>query len=93
MKSLLGFQPRLQITMEKAEKAAEHLFPKPTTVIFNCDRSVIFSKFSIKQLRQAGQELKHKKAPGLGEIPPKIIKELNRIYPCRLQKSGIKGML
>lgn len=74
MKNLLGCPPRLQMTMQNMEEVVDHLFPVHQQVIFDCDRSVAFTDFTIDELRTASEKLKGNKAPGPGSIPPEIIK-------------------
>ncbi|KAJ8910519.1 hypothetical protein NQ315_012816 [Exocentrus adspersus] len=81
MRKLIGFPPRQQMPMEAMDKVVDHLFPVHDPVIFNCDRSVIFSNFSVDELSKASDKLKEKKAPGPGCIPPEVIKEVTRYNP------------
>lgn len=42
-----------------------------------CDKeTLIFLKFTLKELKLAGDRLNNKKAPGPGLIPPEVIKAL-----------------
>lgn len=81
MKGLIGYPPRLQMAMQTMEEVVDHLFPIHQQVIFICDRSVIFTNFSIEELRAACGKLKQNKAPGPGNIPPEIIKEVTLNKP------------
>lgn len=74
MKGILGFPPRICLTMEKVEEVIAHLFPTHTNVIFDCDNSVSFTKFTIDELHNASKKLKNNKSPGPGNIPAEIIK-------------------
>lgn len=81
MKMVGGFPPMTPMTMEMTEKVVDHLFPVHEQVKWNCDKTVIFSRFTIDELCVACDNLKSNKAPGPGNIPPNIIKHLATTKP------------
>lgn len=80
MKRMNGYPPRPQMTMDMMEEVVKHLFPVHEQVKFNCDKTVIFTNFTVEELHQACKRIKNNKAPGPGNIPAEILKEvaLNR---------------
>lgn len=81
MRNMTGFPPRQQMAMQTVEEVVNHLFPVHEPVRFICDRTVIFSNFRLEELSKASDRLKVKKAPGPGNIPPEIIKEVVKNKP------------
>lgn len=69
------------MTMSMMEQVVNHLFPKHEAVIFQRDNTVIFLNFTSEELSLACKKIKSNKSPGLGNIPPEIIKEVALIKP------------
>ncbi|KAG5885294.1 hypothetical protein JTB14_027252 [Gonioctena quinquepunctata] len=64
------------MTLLKMKKIANHLLPVYQPVIFDCDINARFLNFTLDELQAASSKLKNKKAPGPGNIPPEIIKQV-----------------
>lgn len=73
-KSILGFPQRINLTIQRMEEVAKHLFPIHEPVIFNCDTRPNFKIFTLDELLAASKKLKTGKAPGPNNIPTEIIK-------------------
>lgn len=79
MKRLLGYPPKPQLTMNKMEEVVRHLFPEHAPVSFNFAENATIESFTPNDLQKACSRLKNNKAPGPGNIPAEIIKELASI--------------
>lgn len=82
MKSIIGYPPRVNLTMETMQQVVDQLFPRHNEVVFNCDNSARFVDFTEEELNLACDKLKNNKAPGPGCIPPEIIKLISINKPA-----------
>lgn len=71
-----GFPPKTQVTTEMTEKVVVHLFQVHEQVKRKCDKTVIFSRFTINQLCVACGNLKRTKTTVPGNISPNITNHL-----------------
>ncbi|XP_060516767.1 uncharacterized protein LOC132696115 [Cylas formicarius] len=81
MKSLFGFPPRPNLSMEATEKIVRHLFPCHDAVSFARDDGAKPVVFTVDELSNAAAKLKNKKAAGPGGVPAEILKELVATKP------------
>lgn len=81
MKGILGFPPRLALTMPFTEEVATSLFPSHPPVAFIRSENSIFEPFTPDELKIASRKLKNNKAPGPGQIPSEILKTIAAIKP------------
>lgn len=81
MKGILGFPPRLALTMNFTEDVAKSLFPSHPPVTFSCSQGSQLEPFTLEELEKASRKLKNNKAPGPGKIPSEILKKLAASKP------------
>lgn len=81
MKSIIGYPPKPQLTMEQVEQVVTQLFPEhePASFNFTVNETPIY--FTSSELQRACAKIKNNKAPGPGNIPSEIIKELSVLKP------------
>lgn len=83
-------------SMATVKHVAEHLFPTHEPVTFIVDRKEFRNKYTTEELKTAaaGAKLKSNKAPGLGNMPPIVVKLLSQtISTSNVQYSGGKKKL
>lgn len=81
MKGMLGFPPPLKLTAEAMEDVVNHLFPIHNDVTFNTNTNDNFPEFTSEDILKACSKLKNNKAPGPGNIPSEVIKEIIQQKP------------
>lgn len=76
MRKTIGQAPKPQLSMQMVEDIVKQLFPVHEAVNFKRVENTVFSCFTIEELKLASSKLKKKKAPGPGNIPPEIVKQV-----------------
>ncbi|KAJ8912476.1 hypothetical protein NQ315_014576 [Exocentrus adspersus] len=81
MKGLIGYPPRTNMTMPSVLKVVDGLFPKHAVVEFEILDMPQMTPFTVNEILQSCAKLKTNKAPGPGNVPAEIIKQLTQSRP------------